>query len=168
MNNVIQTGISIIVCTYNGADRLPKTLAHIARQNVPENLSIELIIVNNNSTDDTVLVANKVWVAQDAPFALIMLDEPRPGKGYAIETGYDAARYSYIITVDDDNWLEENYVRRAYALIHQNPDIGLANGKGIAVFEKEQPDWFAAYAKSYALGCPLPETGYYPVNKKLV
>jgi len=168
MDELIPVGISIVVCTYNGAGRLPDTMAYLARQKNIEDLKLELIIVNNSSTDDTVLVADKIWSEEGSPFALKILNESKPGKGYAVETGYDAAQYSYIITVDDDNWLEENYVKRAFQIIHNKPQVGQAVGKGIAVFEKEQPDWFALYASSYAVGCPLPQTGYFPKEKKLV
>ena len=168
MKEVIPVGISVVVCTFNGAGRLPKTLAYLARQTGIGDFKKELIIVNNNSSDDTVDIASKIWLGYGAPFALIILDEPRPGKGYAVETGYDAAQYSYIITVDDDNWLEENYLKISFQIIHNKPDVGLVVGKGIAVFEKEQPDWFELYAQSYAVGRPLPHTGYFPNEKKLV
>jgi len=168
MEELIPVGVSIVVCTYNGEGRLPKTMAYLAGQKGIEDLKLELIIVNNSSTDNTVVVADKIWFEHGSPFPLKILNEPRPGKGYAVEAGYDAAQYSYIVTVDDDNWLEENYLKRAFQIIHHKPDVGQAVGKGIAVFEKEQPDWFSLYASSYAVGSPLPQTGYFPKDKKLV
>jgi len=169
MKELIPVGISIIVCTYNGGGRLHKTMSYLARQTGVAGLNIELLIVDNNSTDDTFVVAKKIWSDCGVPFELKILEEPRPGKGYAIETGYDAARYSYIVTVDDDNWLEKNYLSIAFELIHNKPDVGLVVGKGIAVFEAEQPEWFGAYVQSsYAVGSPLPKTGYFPNEIKLV
>jgi len=168
MDALIPKGISIVICTYNGASRLPKTLTYLARQTGISDLKVEVIIVDNNSSDDTKVVANQIWTNQKAPFKLIILDENRPGKGYALETGFDAAQYSYLITVDDDNWLEENYLNRAFEIMHNKLDVGLAGGKGIAVFEGKQPEWFSIYAQSYAVGKPLPQTGYYTNDKSLV
>src|SRR6187402_822059 len=104
MNNELPLGFSIIVCTYNGASRLEQTIKHLAGLTIPPGHKTELILVDNASTDNTVAITQK-----------------RQGKGFAIETGYDAASYSYILTVDDDNWLDADYLTIATRLFQQHP-----------------------------------------------
>ena len=48
--------LSIVLCTYNGASSLAATLASLKQLSVPPELSWELVLVNNNSTDDTQII----------------------------------------------------------------------------------------------------------------
>jgi len=52
-------GISVLVCTYNGAKRLEKTLAHLAAQVTNSTVEWEIILVDNNSTDNTSVIAKR-------------------------------------------------------------------------------------------------------------
>src|SRR5882757_8940798 len=104
-------GVSVIICCYNSAVRLPQTLKHLAEQNVPENLLPEIILVNNASTDDTVAVATETWNRfgpKNIEFKIV--NEPEPGQMHARKKGAEEARYECIIFCDDDNWLDKNYV----------------------------------------------------------
>jgi glycosyltransferase involved in cell wall biosynthesis len=58
VNNNIQ-GVSIIVCCYNSAERLPETLKHLALLESNEDVNWELIIVDNNSSDTTIVVCKE-------------------------------------------------------------------------------------------------------------
>lgn len=160
------TGFSIVICTYNGRTRLEPTLAHVAALVVPDGYAIELVFVDNASTDGTTDFARTIWDALGSPFALRLLDEPRPGKGYAVETGYDAATYSYILTVDDDNWLDPIYLVRAVELFAAHPDVSILQGVSEAVFETAAPIWLsdARIAKLLVIGGPFAASGYFPTN----
>ena len=125
MNELYAQGFSLIICTHNGASKLEPTLKHIAVLKIPKNCPVELILVINASTDNTEEYSKQVWNDSKAPFSLGIINESRAGKGYATETGYDAAQYAYIITVDDDNWLQEDYLINALELIQQYPDVGI-------------------------------------------
>ncbi|CAN5269706.1 hypothetical protein BH09BAC6_BH09BAC6_01530 [soil metagenome] len=136
--NTIQTGVSIIMCCFNGGMRLPQTLMHLALQQVPAQIPWEIIVINNASTDDTSIVAEQEWKKYPGVSAgFCILSEPVPGKNYAFKTGVKAARYEYILTCDDDNWLQADYVARAFQIMNTDPKIGALGGCGI--FEPEQP-----------------------------
>ena len=47
------SGISIIICTRNRVDSLRQTLAHLSRCQVPEDCTVELLVVDNGSSDGT-------------------------------------------------------------------------------------------------------------------
>ena len=99
------TGISIIICCYNSAKRLPETLAHLANQQVDGGVRWELILVNNNSTDETEVVAQNLWGALGSPAPLKIFEEPLPGLSYARNNGMKKAIYEVFLFCDDDNWL---------------------------------------------------------------
>ena len=101
-------GISVIICCYNSSTLLPRTLEHLALQDVPENILWELIIVDNNSNDDTAEVARKEWEKYkiDIPFKVVY--ESNPGLSYARQKGVKEASFELLLFCDDDNWLEKN------------------------------------------------------------
>ena len=160
----ISKGFSIITCTYNGEDRLGKTLKYLSQLLLPEDYSVELILVDNASTDGTIEFADDLWKKLGSPFPLIVYEEKRTGKGYAVETGYDAAKYSYLLIVDDDNWLDPNYLIHAADLFSQHSDVAILQGKSEGVFEKEPPAWVHNFLPFYIIGSPIRRTGYFPQN----
>ncbi len=127
--NDVPNGFSIVICSYNGVTRLKPTLSHIAALKVPQGKGIELILVNNASADRTESFVKNVWGEFNQPFPLTVLYESRPGKGYAVETGYDAAKYELIVTVDDDNWLKDDYLLQANQQYVENPSLVLLGGE---------------------------------------
>jgi len=158
-------GFSIVLCTYNGQDLLLPTLIHLAKLKIPVGCAVELILVNNASTDNTASLVQDIWLQLHEPFPLHVLNESRPGKGYAVETGYDAAQYSYILTVDDDNWLDAFYLKNALALLREHPEVGVLQGKNEAVHETEPPNWATDNLQTlFAIGGPTKDFGFFPKN----
>ncbi|WP_158796532.1 glycosyltransferase family A protein [Pedobacter sp. L105] len=154
-------GISIIVCTYNGALRLPETIKHLAMQSAIQQQMMEIIIVDNASTDNSAAVAIKEWKKYDLNKArFVIATEARPGKINALELGVSIASYEYFIICDDDNWLSPQYAEKMQAILENNPNIGAAGGTGIAVAESGKlPHWFKDFEEGYATGKQGPTTG---------
>src|ERR1700760_2539990 len=90
------TGVSCIVCTYNGAARIPPVLDCLARQILSDNVSFEIVLVDNASTDGTAVVAQKHWDSLGAPAPLAVISEPRAGLIHARKAGIQAARYEIL------------------------------------------------------------------------
>lgn len=145
-------GVSILVCTYNGASRLPATLRHIAQQQVPAEVRWEVLVVSNASTDDTLAVAEALWTELGAPTGLRILNEPKPGKENALVRGFAAVEYEYMAVVDDDNWLAPNYVQRLYEVMEAHSEIGILGAHAEGAFETAPPAWFAQFQAVYAVG----------------
>ncbi|RYE89380.1 MAG: glycosyltransferase family 2 protein, partial [Cytophagaceae bacterium] len=128
-------GITVLICTYNGAAVLPPTLEHLAAQQVPPGLNWEVLLVSNASTDDTLAMAPRLWAELGSPAPLRVLNEPRPGKHFALPLGFAEAYYPYICIVDDDNWLAPDYLGTALEIMEANPEIGALGGVPEAVCE---------------------------------
>jgi len=75
--------ISILIATYNRAGLLDECLTHLERQTFEA--GDEVIIVNNGSTDHTAAILAR----RQHPFRvpLRVIDEPRPGKSWALSRG---------------------------------------------------------------------------------
>lgn len=146
------TGVTVLICTYNGAATIAETLACLARQQVPAGVDWEVILVDNASTDGTAERAQEQWDDLGAPVPLRVLREPRPGKQHAVEVGVRAVRYRYACIVDDDNRLLPNYLATGLALLEKHPRIGILGGRNTATFEAPEPEWFSDFQARYAVG----------------
>ena len=145
-------GISIIICTYNGAERLPETLRCILKQEKTNNLNVEVIVIDNASTDGTADVARNLWQESRSPFEFKILFEQKPGKSNALITGFDNAQYEYLLICDDDNRLFPDYFLKAFEIMESNPSVGVLGGQGIPDYEINPPDWINNYQIAYGVG----------------
>lgn len=151
-------GISIIICCYNSSKMLPKTLRFLREQNVPADLPWEIIVVDNASTDETAEVAVKLW-PKDVAIPLKVVAEAKAGLINARIRGMLEAQYDFVSFVDDDNWVEPNWVRIVSEVMTAYPKVGACGGQCIAVFDVEPPFWFEHFQKSYAVGAQSTERG---------
>ncbi|MBD0283836.1 MAG: glycosyltransferase family 2 protein, partial [Flavisolibacter sp.] len=139
-------GVSVIICCYNSAERLPETLRHISKQKYLDNTSWELIIVNNNSTDNTAEVAERCWLEYGSTTVLKLINEPSPGLTNARIAGIKNSSYEYIIFCDDDNWLGPSYLYNVIKLLNNRSNIGIVGpSKMEAVYESPKPKWLEGH-----------------------
>ncbi len=157
--HTLKPGISVLICTYNGARNLPATLRHLGAQRVDGAIPWEIILVNNASTDDTAAVAGRLLAGLPGTIPFRLVEEPRPGKDRAVDKGLSLAQYQYVLICDDDNWLAEDYVQRAYEVMVAHPQIGMLGGRGIPAFESAPPAWFEKVQSFYAVGRQHPTSG---------
>jgi glycosyltransferase involved in cell wall biosynthesis len=143
-------GVSAVICTYNGAARLPQTLAHLAAQENRGAVAWEVLVVDNASTDDTAEVARRCWPA-DAPAPLRVVNEPQIGLSSARARGFAEARYEIVSFVDDDNWVANNWINKVSEIMSADSRLGAFNGLSYPVCEIEPPAWFERFQKHYAV-----------------
>lgn len=163
----VSNGISVIICCYNSAKRLPKTLSYLAEQVVPPEVGWEIIIIDNASTDDTTAVAKVHREIHGNCIPFKILTEQRAGKINALNTGVANSQYTCLLICDDDNWLQNDYLATAYNLLANNPRVGIIGGRSIAVSDTALPDWFAKYQHHYAVGNQSNTSGPLTSNKVL-
>jgi glycosyltransferase involved in cell wall biosynthesis len=154
-------GISVIICCYNSEKRIIPTLEHLAKQQTPEDLPWEIVLVDNCCTDKTISVALESWSSlfhQDMA-KLTIVEEKKAGLSNARKTGVFTARYTLVCFCDDDNWLNEYYITTASRIMAENPEIGILAGRGLPVADIELPEWFYRNQDSYACGELADESG---------
>jgi len=100
--------VSIIICTRDRSSSLRPTLESIGKMVIPEGWNVELLVVDNGSTDFT---AETVAAMHFPNLPTIYLWEPRKGKGFAYHAGMAAAQSDVLLFTDDDvrvpmNWVE--------------------------------------------------------------
>ncbi len=111
--------ISIVIPVYNEEEGLAACLQAIAAQTVAP---YEVIVVDNNSTDNSVAVANLF------PFVQV-LSEPRQGVVHARTTGFNAARGDIIGRIDADSLVAPNWVESLQQLFNNQPELAAVTGR---------------------------------------
>ncbi|GGW86956.1 glycosyltransferase [Alteromonas halophila] len=118
--------ISVIICTYNRASALRKCLESFKTLTSPEELKWELVVVDNNSTDETESLLAEFQAQSTLP--LVTVKELKQGLGNARNAGFKAANYDIIAYTDDDCYPDKNYltsIRDVFA----DPAIAFAGGR---------------------------------------
>ena len=147
-------GISVIICCYNSSSRLLQTLFHLSIQKLKIECLVEIIIVDNNSTDNTRKLAYDYWKSYNSSIPFRVVEEKKPGLTFARFRGIKESKYEYLLFCDDDNWLNSMYIQNGFSILEKNSRIGALGGFGKAAFENNvlEPEWFYYYENIYALG----------------
>jgi glycosyltransferase involved in cell wall biosynthesis len=151
--------ISVVLCCYNSSSRLRPTLEHLAKQKINSQIKWEVILIDNNSNDNTSEFAKNIWleVGDYIPFQVI--PELKPGLSNARKKGIDSAKGEILIFCDDDNWFDENYLQMSFDIMKMNMKIGMLGGIGEEVLDIDKPIWFNKYKMAYAVGAQADEDG---------
>lgn len=99
--------VSILISTWNNAERLAKTLANLTSCDIPDGLAWEIVLVKNNCTDQTDEVARRF----SSRLPLLVVDEPKQGLSRARNRGLRAATGQFVLFTDDDIRPCEGWIR---------------------------------------------------------
>ena len=136
--------ISLVICTYNRDRFLDETFASITNQSLAAN-QYEVIIVDNNSTDNTAKKA-KQFIEAHPQLDIKYFFEANKGLSFARNRGIKEALYDIITYIDDDVILKNNFLQEINEFFINNPKAKGAGGKVIPKFEAgEPPVWNSKY-----------------------
>lgn len=103
--------ISVIILTYNREGMVDRAIESISRQTFRD---FELIVVDNGSEDDSGKIADR-FAREDNRIQVIHKEKGNIGSGR--NAGLDAACGDYIAFVDDDDWVEPDFLEFLFGLI---------------------------------------------------
>ena len=131
--------VTILICTYNRADLLGPTLDSIAGLQGAPGLTWEVLVLDNNSIDDTVgCVARR---QPSFPVDLRYEFEKRQGKSIALNTGMELARGEIILYTDDDVRVPAGWMEAAVRPLLTRSDIAYTGGPVRPMWERDPPAW---------------------------
>jgi len=152
----LKRGLTVLIATYNASGMIEETLKRLAVMDKVANLPWEILLVDNNSTDDTVEKARRFW---KEPSELRIINETQQGAGYAAFRGMKEANYNYIGFVDQDNWVQQDWMINAVRHLDATENAAIICAKGTPVFETEAPPWFYRYQQNFAVGAQSESNG---------
>ena len=148
--------VSIVLPCYDEADRLPGTLARFLAHYPPDRADVELVIVDDGSTDDTSAVADQA-AAGDPRVRVVHSVGRNHGKGYAVRTGMLAAQGELVVFTDADGSYGPDQVDRVVdALGHAPVAIGARLGAETATGPRLRRMASRVFNRAMRLGLGLP------------
>lgn len=139
--------LSLIICTYNRGKYLGETLNKIAANHYKDQW--ELLLINNNSTDSTVSIC-KNFATQYPNVPFRYFEETKQGLSHARNRGIQEAQGDWLVFLDDDAFVSENYLERLSQYIHDLPQMDAFGGRIYPLFEDgETPQWLSKWSASW-------------------
>lgn len=153
MDDQNSTLLTIIICTYNRAKDLKKLLEQILSQckalydpDLNIKALIELIIVDNNSKDQTAdlifnLISEKNPYHPDIKYIL----EQKQGSSFARNRGIKESTGNLITFLDDDISIEKDWLKKCFSTAKAKPSRYVAGARVVPVWQEEIPAWLNLY-----------------------
>lgn len=163
----MRVGLSIIICTHNGINRLKPVFESINNLNIPEQVNLEVILVDNASTDGLSGFLESMLNSKDWNFKLLIIYENKAGLNFARISGAIHSNYEWLLFCDDDNLLDVNYIFYWYECLLKHKNLGALGGRGVAITDNPVPAWFNAYSHSFAVGSQFKYSGFIPKGSSL-
>jgi len=136
--------LSVVVPAYNCRKYIRATALSALNQTLRD---LELIIVNDGSTDDTLQVISVLADELRDP-RLIIIDGPNRGVSSARNTGIERARGRYIGLLDNDDLWHPEKAERQIAAMEADSTIGMTFSYSECIDEQEKPFWMLVPKKS--------------------
>ena len=142
--------LSVIICTYNRDKYIYNVLQSVAENDFPQS-EYEVVLVNNNSTDNTESECNRFQ--KDYPNVQFhYFVETNQGLSYARNCGIQNSNGDILVYVDDDAKVNKDYLRTYAQFFATHSDIVAAGGPILPVYETAEPDWMSHYTRQLITG----------------
>jgi len=150
--------VSVIICTYNRCRSLETALESLSASVMPDSTQWEVVVADNNSSDDTRRVAEGFCRRDPARFRYLF--EPTQGKSYALNTAVRESRGEILAFTDDDVIFDPNWLSNLTGTL-AGGEYGGAAGRILPSQSLDPPRWLALEGKYNLIGvvCPYFEPG---------
>jgi glycosyltransferase involved in cell wall biosynthesis len=146
---------SVIVCTYNRASNLTSCIAHLAGQEGVDDCAWEVLIVDNNSNDNTKAVVKAL--RERVGIVIRYAFEPQQGLSHARNLGIREASGAHVLFIDDDIHVTPGWLR-AFAEAFRSKDCDAAGGPIIVRSPRPLPKWIRPEMMGFLGGLDYGET----------
>ena len=129
--------LSICICTYNRGESLKRTLNSLVSQKGIESDSIEVLVVDNNSTD----ITPKVLESFRRSLPVRWVTESQQGLAYARNRAAAEFRGDVLLFTDDDVRLERGWLAAYQDAIRRFPNAEYFGGRILPDWGQAKPRW---------------------------
>jgi len=152
--------LTVAICTYNGAERLPDVLECLQacqsfQLETIAPLRWEVLVIDNNSQDATPMIVEAYQTGERSTgwgtVALRYVLESRQGLAYARQRAIEAANAPIVGFLDDDNLPEPDWPLAVAKFMEQHPQVGAIGSRVFPRYETEPPPDFERVAPFLAI-----------------
>jgi len=143
-----EPAISVVICTYNRDKFIGEALNCLAKQTLTPD-AFEIIVVDNNSTDNTASISKDFIVAHPELNIRYVL-EPNKGLSFARNRGIAEAKAPVITYIDDDAEAAPGFLQSIVNFMQADKTIVGIGGKVIPKYsESQEPAWMSKYLNGF-------------------
>jgi glucosyl-dolichyl phosphate glucuronosyltransferase len=157
--------VTVILCTYNRCDSLANALDSLSKSVLPECVTWEILVVDNNSSDQTSEVIESFL--NKYPGRIRYLFEPRQGKSFALNSGIREANGDILAFADDDVSVDSMWLSNLTSALYDTQWAG-SGGRILPSCSYSPPSWLALDGPYNLLGalCAYFDPGDFPCELK--
>jgi glucosyl-dolichyl phosphate glucuronosyltransferase len=133
-----QCAVTVVLSTYNRAQELPGALERLLGQSI-DATAHEVIVVDNNSSDDTRSVVQRFVNSTDRTLRYVF--EPKQGLAHARNAGIAAARADVVAFTDDDVRVSDDWVQLIRRAFDDHPEVDCLGGRTLPIWPSDPPRW---------------------------
>jgi glycosyltransferase involved in cell wall biosynthesis len=130
--------VTVAICTHNRAKDTGEAIESVLMQSFVKK-ELEIIVVDNRSTDHTAQVVNGLCERHGPRVRYIF--ENRLGLSVARNRAIQEAKGEFILFLDDDALASSHWVQHIVDVFERDEAIGCVGGKIDPIWETEEPDW---------------------------
>lgn len=142
----MSVNISVIICSYNREKYIAEAVLSLIQQDY-DRVFYEVIVVDNNSKDNTELVCRSIINAHPE-HSIFYYTEHKQGSSYARNTGAFYARGSLLCFMDDDALAENEFLKNIWNFHLNNREIEGFGGRIIPRYVPAEPEWMSPWVAS--------------------
>lgn len=145
--------LDLLIPTHNRTGLLNKCLESVMRANVPAGLHVNVVVVDNNSSDNTARLAAS-FAGKTPQCRYIFVG--KPGKSAALNEALSQTTSELVGMIDDDEEIDPDWFTVAFREF-QDPDLEYIGGPYLPNWEAPPPDWLPDGFKGVIGVVPRPE-----------
>jgi glucosyl-dolichyl phosphate glucuronosyltransferase len=140
------TAISAIISTYNRAHFLEGLFDSVLKQTI-DNSRYEVVIVNNNCSDNTEEVCFR-FVAAHPEISVNYCIETKQGLSYGRNRGIVESSKPIVTFLDDDAIIAPDFFETTLNFFDNHPEVNAIGGKILLKYLDKKPNWYNPYLAS--------------------
>jgi len=150
--------LAVVVCTYNRSASLVETLRSIYACGYTGEAVIDVLVVANNCSDDTLARLADFRAAHPrANLTLDWIEEPQAGKSHALNAAIAHTPHEALCFIDDDQTVEAGFLEQLVAGMRTHPENDIYCGRIWPAWDGSEPSWVHTQGE-YAIPIrPFPE-----------
>ena len=122
--------VSVVIPVYNMELYLAETLESVLMSDYP---NFEVIVMDDESTDKSLSIAEHY---REKDTRIRIYSQPNQGASSARNNAIKTARGCYILPVDADNLISDNYISEAAKILDENPEVKLVSSEAEYIGDK--------------------------------
>jgi glycosyltransferase involved in cell wall biosynthesis len=158
--------LTVLICTHNRSRLLLRTLHYLNVARRPQGWQVDTLVVTNACSDNSLESLEQFREKNSDGLPLNWIEEPAPGKSFALNRALPLIRSELVAFVDDDHRVDSDYLVNICAAADDYPDAAMFCGRILPDWDGSEPAWVhdAGPYRIYPLPVPRFDQGEAPLR----